>query len=73
MLKNFIVRLLVYPFCVVILVVSYKMVFDSSINSDSFYSAKGKFYGVFGIGIALVYLVSDIIYQIKKAFFDKKD
>nr|WP_321236597.1 hypothetical protein [uncultured Psychroserpens sp.] len=49
------------------------MSFDTPNYSNPIYISRAKLYGVFGIGIALIYLVSDIIYQVRKTFFKKKD
>lgn len=73
MLKNFLIRLLVYPFCVLIIVLGYKMSFGELHYSNSIYIQKARFFGVIGIGIALVYLISDIAYQIKKVLSKKKN
>jgi hypothetical protein len=73
MLFNFLVRLVAYPFCVVIIIFGYQMVFDTPQYSNPIYVSRAKFFGVIGIGMALVYLISDSAYQIKKTFFKPKD
>ena len=73
MLVNFLVRLVAYPFCVGITIVGYHMVFDTPNYSNPIYVTRAKLFGVIGIGMALIYLISDIAYQIKKTFFKPKD
>jgi hypothetical protein len=77
MIKNFINRLLiyvmVYPFCVFIIVKGYNMGFGSSSYTNILSEFKIRLSGIFMITIALVFLISDITKQIKKAFFKNKD
>lgn len=73
MLKNFITRLFTYPFCVFIIIIGYHMSFDTPNYSNPLYSVKAKFYGVPGIIIASVYLISDLAYQIKNTFFKNRN
>lgn len=49
------------------------MIFDTPNYSNPVYVSRAKFYGFFGICITLIYLISDIAYQVKKTFFNKKD
>lgn len=61
MLKNFIIRLLAYPFCLFLFYFSLNMVFDTPNYSNSIYIGKAKFYGILGLLFSLIYPISDIV------------
>ena len=73
MVKNFIVRLLVYPFCAFMIFWGYKMSFETSNYTNSIYFSRAKLSGIGLMIVATVYLVTDIAYQIKKVYFKKND
>lgn len=73
MIKNFLIRLFAYPFCLFMIFWGCKMSFDTPNYPNPIYSSKAKIYGLPLIIMASIYLISDVTYQIKKTFFGKKD
>ena len=74
MIKNILVRLIAYPLSVLLLFLSYLMFSDIYYKKDfSVYGFKIIIMGIIIAGICMVYLVSDILYQIKKKCPDKKN
>ena len=71
MVKNFLVRLIAYPFCVFLIISCYAMVFETPNYSNPIYVTRAKFFGAIGVFVPITYLVSDIVYQIKS--LRKKD
>ena len=70
-LKNILLRIIVYPFCVFLFILSYYMVFDNSYSPGSLYDSRAILYGVGGLFFAPVYPIVDIIILIKTLFKKK--
>lgn len=60
MLKNFLIRLFAYPFCVFIFYLSYQMVFNTPDYSNSIYIGRAQLYGSLGLLFSFIYPISDI-------------
>jgi len=72
-INRLLIYLLVYPFCVFIIIKGYGMSFGASNYSNILHEYKIRLSGVVMLTMALVYLISDIAYQIKKVYFRNKD
>ena len=73
MLKEIAIRIFIYPFCVFLFYLSYKMTFESLNYSNIIYESKAFIYGPIGMILALVYPFTDILIALKKIFKKKND
>ncbi len=65
MIRNILTRLVLYPTCILLFILAFKMVFDPRYDKDSIYYGRSVFFGAAGMVMVLIYPVSDIAILIR--------
>ena len=73
MIKEIAIRLFVYPFCIFLFALGYKMTFEPLHYENSIYESRAYFYGPMSMIFSFIYPITDILIFLKKQFKKKND
>lgn len=66
MLKEVLIRILIYPFCMFLFYWFWQMTFEDRYYPEELYNFRAKIYGPIGLIFSTIYPVTDILIGIKK-------